>query len=861
MKNDSESIKKYNLSDLLVNTRKFKDYLDLCKKKNLLSEKKSLMEELIKNLQEKKISQNALALTEYLNNCAFAIIFSDFEVELFFEIPHFNPDLQKNIFFQTINYCCDRQRDLESYISTKFQFWILKMKNSNFAKITEGREVVSDVEVQESIESLKKCANQDIFNKSEDNVQILYLKAVYELGVYYYFNNDFEEANKYFKFIDKNLKNFQDKQKLFYFDEKSISNLLKYINKNNKIEEGMPPNPEKNIFELEDVSDIINEDYQKYKNEIENVKEETIMKNTNELDESKKEKLGGILKYLKISEYLFHLTFENFNNYDRLKNYLSILKEIPNKKLNNYKEENIYVKYIKKEISYHSILFQIIESLINKSTELPESFIINLSNIIQQNNFTDDISLSGMIHSSLINFESSYKIIYKYFNDFVEFLNEIKSENNNKEIINQIVFIARIMSVIYIILDSKSKINSLGEKEIIINIEKELHVNIINIFLFWLENDKEKNELKYDKNLNIIYILIETMKKVEYLKIYKIIVLAVLEYLINNKNIKNKNNSKDNNKSILINNINDYIKQLKPKIFKLSTLSEEELKYNKKEINSENLYFSIKVNFIETKEKEKDNNILKQIESNYDFYINKLFELIELIEDQIKQYEYESHTQMTVEQNSNCQNFSMSIYPNILIKKDFLYSFYKMIETTNIDKKKIGNILLIKKGIDYINNDLAIVKFNYMKNDLLNNSNYDINKIYELFKKNINQEILSKIILTLIKNNLILESIVLVQYSKSFNQNLEYALIRAFYDSEKEINNECCKYIWKINYFEYLANIFNKNNDRENLEKVKIIIKKIGNHRFYKEDPLRKHFKIVNFFNFLEYINSILFNI
>ena len=860
MKNDSESIKKYNLSDLLVNTRKFKDYLDLCKKKNLLSEKKSLMEELIKNLQEKKISQNALALPEYLNNCAFAIIFSDFEVELFFEIPHFNPDLQKNIFFQTINYCCDRQRDLESYISTKFQFWILKMKNSNFAKITEGREVVSDVEVQESIESLKKCANQDIFNKSEDNVQILYLKAVYELGVYYYFNNDFEEANKYFKFIDKNLKNFQDKQKLFYFDEKSISNLLKYINKNNKIEEGIPPNPEKNIFELEDVSDIINEDYQKYKNEIENVKEETIMKNTNELDESKKEKLGGILKYLKISEYLFHLTFENFNNYDRLKNYLSILKEIPNKKLNNYKEENIYVKYIKKEISYHSILFQIIESLINKSTELPESFIINLSNIIQQNNFTDDISLSGMIHSSLINFESSYKIIYKYFNDFVEFLNEIKSENNNKEIINQIVFIARIMSVIYIILDSKSKINSLGEKEIIINIEKELHVNIINIFLFWLENDKEKNELKYDKNLNIIYILIETMKKVEYLKIYKIIVLAVLEYLINNKNIKNKNNSKDNNKSILINNINDYIKQLKPKIFKLSTLSEEELKYNKKEINSENLYFSIKVNFIETKEKEKDNNILKQIELNYDFYINKLFELIELIEDQIKQYEYESHTQMPVEQNSNCQNFSMSIYPNILIKKDFLYSFYKMIETTNIDKKKIGNILLIKKGIDYINNDLAIVKFNYMKNDLLNNSNYDINKIYELFKKNINQEILSKIILTLIKNNLILESIVLVQYSKSFNQNLEYALIRAFYDSEKEINNECCKYIWKINYFEYLANIFNKNNDRENLEKVKIIIKKIGNHRFYKEDPLRKHFKIVNFFNFLEYINSILFN-
>ena len=355
--------------------------------------------------------------------------------------------------------------------------------------------------------------------------------------------------------------------------------------------------------------------------------------------------------------------------------------------------------------------------------------------------------------------------------------------------------------------------------------------------------------------------MIETLKKVEYLKIYKIIVLAVLEYLINNKNIKFKSNSKDNNKSILINNINDYIKQLRPKIFKLSTLSEEELKYNKKEINSENLYFSIKVNFIETKEKEKDNNILKQIDTNFDFYINKLFEIIELIEDQIKQYEYETHIQMRSGGNLKLENCAISTYPNILIKKDFLYSFYKIIEGTNLQKKKIANILLIKKGIDYINNDLAIVKFKYMKNDLLNNSNYDINKIYELFKKNINQEILSKLILTLIKNNLILESIVLVQYSKSFNQNLEYSLIRAFYDSEKEINNECCKFIWKINYFEYLANIFNKNNDRENLEKVKIIIKKIGNHRFYKESPLRKHFKIINFFNFLEYINSILFNI
>ena len=861
MKNDSENIKKYNLSDLLVNTRKFKDYLDYCKKKNLISEKKALMEELILKLQDKKISQNTFALTEYLNNFAFTIIFSDFEVELFFQIEHFNPDLQKNILFQTINYCCDRQKDLESYISTKFQFWILKMKNYNYAKLDVIKNVISDAEINESIESLKKCLNQENFNKSEENVQILYLKAIYELGVYFYFNNKLDEANKHFIFLEKNMKNLQELQKFLYFDLSSISNLLKYINQSNNTNINKKIPDSDNLYELEDTDKIINEDYQKYKNEIIKINKEKIINNNNKnvQEETKSENQNsGMLKYLKISEYLIHMTFENINNYPSLKKYLSIFNEIFNKKVKIYKEENIYMKYIKKEFSYHSIIFQIIEAIINNNKELPNSFIINLSNTIQRNTFTDSLSLSGMIHSSLINFENDYKIIYKYFNDFVEFLNEINNGKNNKEIINQIIFVARIISVIYIIIDSKSKINSLEEKEIIINIENELHLNIINIFLFWLEKDKDKDELKYAQYINIIYILIETLKKIEHLKIYKIIILGVLEYIINKKNTKNKNNKN----TLINNNINDYIKQLKPKIFKINSLSEEELKFNKKEINSQNLYFSIKVNFIEAKE--KDSNILKQNESNYDFYISKLFEIIELIEDKIKQYEYKTYNQIMVLDNkdeNNLNNISISKYPNILMKKDFLYNFYKILESQNYEKKKISNILLIKKGIDYLNNDLNIIKLKYMKNDIINNNNFDINNIYELFKQNINQEILSKLILTLIKNNLILESIVLSQYSKSFNKNLEYALIRAFYDSKKEMKNECFKFIWKINYFEYLANIFNKNNDKENLEQVKMIIKKIGNHRFFKDHPLRKHFKIINFLNFLEYINSILFKI
>jgi hypothetical protein len=728
------------------------------------------------------------------------------------------------------------------------------MKNYNYSKIDGVKEYISDAELNESIVSLKKCVEQENFNKKEDNIKILHLKAVYELGVYYFYNNKYEEANKYFIFLEKNMKIYPEFQKYLYFNLISVTNLIKYINNkndNNKIEKNSLNN--QNLITLEDTNQIINEDYQKYKNEIENSTKE--IKDIIKSKEETKEKYeNGMIKNLKISEYLFYMTFENINNYQKLNKFIMMLNNI-----NNINEENIYIRYIKKEISYHLILFQILESLKENKKELPKLFIINLSNTIQQNTFTDSLSLSGMIHSSMINFEADYKIIYKYFNDFVEFFHEINT--SNKEIINQIIFIARIMSVIYIIQDSKSKINSLGEKEIIINIEKELHTNIINIFLFWLEKDKNKNELKYIKYINIIYILINTLKIVDYLKIYKIIVLAVLEFLLNKKISKNKsslNKIKENNKIILFNNINDYIKKLKPKIFKVNSLSEEELKYNKKEINSQNLYFSIRVNFIE--EKDNNNKIISQNDTNFEFYINKLFEIIELIEEKIKQYEYKEFERILALENSE-NNFDMSIYPKIFIKKDFLYSFYKILDNENMEKNKISNILLIKEGIDYINDDLSKIKFIYMKNDLINNYNYDINNLYELFKKSINQEILSKLILSLINNNLILESIVFVQYSKYFNQNFEYALIRAFYDSKKDINNDCCKYIWKTTYFEYLANISNKNNDRENLEKIKIIIKKIGNHRFFKDNPLRKHYKIINFFNFLEYINSTLFNV
>ena len=169
MKSELEGFRKYNLQDYLVNVKKYKDYLDYCKKRNLTSEKKSLMESIIKAIQDKTLVQNRTLIENYINLAALEIIFSDFEIELFFEIKNFNPDLQNMILSQTINYNIDRQADSESYIRSKSQFWILKMENYNYISLNKMSNI-SEEEIKSSTESLKNYIKQENYDKSEDNV-------------------------------------------------------------------------------------------------------------------------------------------------------------------------------------------------------------------------------------------------------------------------------------------------------------------------------------------------------------------------------------------------------------------------------------------------------------------------------------------------------------------------------------------------------------------------------------------------------------------------------------------------------------------------------------------------------------------
>ena len=75
------------------------------------------------------------------------------------------------------------------------------------------------------------------------------------------------------------------------------------------------------------------------------------------------------------------------------------------------------------------------------------------------------------------------------------------------------------------------------------------------------------------------------------------------------------------------------------------------------------------------------------------------------------------------------------------------------------------------------------------------------------------------------------------------------------------INLENLKFIWKISLFEYLANYYSQNNNYEAINKINALIKRISNHQYFKGHSIRKHFKIMNFFNFLDYLNNVKYNI
>lgn len=790
------------------------------------------MENLVNSTNDKSATDNQKIIRDMTNLCVLTIIFSDFEIEMFFDIDNFSPNFQKNILFETINYCCDRLKDLENYITLKFQFWVLKLVNS---LLEEKGDIIEDnssstittEEINVSLTSLKNYINQNLFDQSEDNLKILYIKIAYELGLYYYLNGNFNEMESNFKFLLNNIKSI-DKTK-FYFNLQSIEKLLNfYKNKKNEMEiddeEILSEDSINNnlIFDLNKVdfiiesnSKLIKDDFgdfsEKYNQKIEENEEYSkyLIRDISLIDYS------SIEDNLKLGFNLITLTLDNMNYLNDATQFNSKLKDSITAQLHNNPSKNQEIELLKanKEIIYYLELLKLIEIMRDNEQRLPRKFLKKLSNTILKYTLTDNLTISGLLHTLMLNF-NNMKAMYNYFNDYVEFFQTPNNSSQNKtETINQIFFISRFVTILNLYVNDPNKSDK-------IIIEKDLHINLMNIFFFWLEQ-KNNNYYspKYEKDVNITYIMIDALKIKDYLQILKIVYLGVLKFIIDKKHFTG--DTINNNNDIYV-----YLYEKNTKIFKINNL-----------INEERNYLSLPNKEIIFQESNSKNKSYQFNSLQINGFICELFQLLIKLEDNI------------IKNNNKLKE------NDILFRKNSL-NFFDIIEndfSLGDKNQKINQVIN-----DYLNLfklNFENFKQKYFQYDIMENITV-CTKLYEEFSKEIkkesNQYILLQFIYLLTCGQRYFEASIFLQYKDKMDYCLAYKLLELSLNNSSSINFDLFQYIWKPVYFEYLSNFYFKKKNEEAVNKIKSLLRRISNHQFFKKHPLRKHFKIINFFKLID---------
>ena len=882
MKSQLNKYRQYTISDYLINTKKFKDYLNFCLEHNLKNEKKYLMDNLLRHLLLKENCGKPKLLSELRKLCTFIIIFSDFEIELFFQVNYlvFNPQIQKKIFFEVNEYLNNNEslnEEEKTYINNKYYFWMLKLTNQNFSSINEIKDtILVEKEVRESINNLITYINNIddvLYDNKKQNEQLFIIKILYELGLYFYFKHEEKNSykflnsliNYYNKYIQKYSADINnDENKIFYFDIQDVKALVTYYeNKKNKnkesnmvIERNENTINNINIFNDEDIINcerIVNEDFDKYKSEINKAENDykdlcqrSNLDSLNEIDYNNKNCINTLLSCLKISEFLTYKSSEDYTFYKTAYDYINLLQnKLDNKiKSNTNRKEDTDLQYIKKEIVYLINLLDLIDKVNNKKERLDKSFLNNLADYIIANTLTGNLRLSGMIHSYIINFNLNIKRTGSYFSNFVKFF-EDKTQVYKDETIKQIVFLDKIVKIFHEINDKKNKLSFPFDKEVIVNFEENFHIELLQIFLYWLSPNDEsqsnkKNDLKYPPSTNILFIIIESIKNLEFLKILKVIYSIILKFLINFKLMNNLEFNSD---------LSEAIYETKPKLLRVNNLFDDTIKGFVVLVDDASHSINIKLNFKEI----KNINELNIKKESINFYINILFNFVQNIEKKIKKIEYNPKSKIHSD-----ENFSEIISYK---KYQFLFSFFYAREINMVNNKNNSEFKkAIVNSINYFTYLINNYKIGFMKLDLMND-NIKFKKHYEAFKSLIDQDILYQLILCFFQEKKFLESIILIQYSKKFDKNIAFILLKNLCEKNDSINLDNFKFIWKMPLFEYLSNFYAKMNNNEAINKINVLIKRISNHQFFKGHQVRKKFKILNFFNFLDYLNSIKYSI
>lgn len=611
MRNDLDYYRKFQLRDYSLNTKKFKEYCEYCKKSENTSEKKRILESIITHTNTVSISNDIKKkeLLEGLTNLsANAIIYTDFEIESFLEIPNFSINFQKQILISSINICYDRNKETMRYIQSKFQFWVILTTNYQLKQGFDN--ILTKEEISISIETLEKEIND--FNNIEDvsnlnNIKILLIKAAYELGFYYMLYSNYIKCKTYYNFVYENyIENYS-----FYFDIDNIKLYLNYINKNyldkdddiniqekdniiinNKLKNNNNNNDHNSDFDISKIlKNFINElkssknelynkfDFLDGNQDMHNILSEINKSYTTNLDIDELSKSLADTYKINLTNYIE--IYSNNIQEVLLTAKTSIINTILNesnssisgkiiKKIHtliNYKQsdnsditlddnisienQNLIVplsKNIQKDIAYFSLIQYMLETNFNDTEDKLKDFLKELSNLIVTKDLPSDKDISQCLQLLLINYDNHLTHINKYFSDFSKYLANLKFEEKA-----DMMFIYEVINILIMHKSKKdislSIINNINTKE---NNYFNNFSNTANINYNNTNNMPFSNILYYislildDDNSNFLTLIGICVKILPTLIILQHILLIYLKELINCIDVISKFNNSNN---------------------------------------------------------------------------------------------------------------------------------------------------------------------------------------------------------------------------------------------------------------------------------------------------------------------------
>ena len=506
-----------------------------------------------------------------------------------------------------------------------------------------------------------------------------------------------------------------------------------------------------------------------------------------------------------------------------------------NQTLNLNEQEKKILQNAKKDISYYQHLIILIDLIYKKEEKLPKTLLKNLSCTILNMTLTDDLEISGLIHGLIMNFNKTITKFYNYFSDFVEFFQKTSTEQQDK--VNQISYIYNVLKIINEIIEKNGAS--------VYSIDGEGHNQIMNLIFYWVKNLNENNTIEKD---NILFILIKTIKNSDYLLVLKIIFLGAYKYLLEKRNIIS---------SIFNDEIYDKINQNNPNCFNLETLINENK--NNPKLKNKTIFFkednktiyNFKIEYIEYFE-EILVKLIKKTEKKIVKFSN--FTEIEILERRINILFFENYTSISsnINQNSsslkknplenNNLNISQKLKNNLENITDICYdSTFKKIKIINFTE-------IIKEYVKYFQCNFEKFKIKYFNCDMFQNIS-QVEEIYLEFKNILDPKILLRLVYLLYLKGRNLDCCILTQYVKECDYDIVYKLLQC--SPENHTLNKL-EYIWKIPYFEILANTYYKLKQEDHLNMIKNLMRRTSNHQIFKNHPLRKHFKIINFLKYID---------